>query len=327
MKKNMYIYNSGFLKRQDESLVLKTKDKNIYLPVEQIDTIICFSDISLNKRTLSLLKRYHISMLFYNFYGDFIGSFNPEIKTKGSYLIEQVDAYNDNKKRLSISKEFNESSFHNMMSVLKYYNKKVNGLNYKIKEVELYISLISKCESINQLLMLEARCKQTYYSCFDYILKNTDYEFISRSKYPPQNEINAMMSYGYSLLYGVVASALHQSKLSPEISFIHSNIKHNDSLKYDIADIFKPILVDRLIFRLCRKHLINKKHFEYKDKRTYLNKEGAKIFCEYFNKNLEMTVLYHNRNYSYRSIINREINSLSKYIKDDQKYIGYKMKW
>ncbi|MDO4466865.1 MAG: CRISPR-associated endonuclease Cas1 [Bacillota bacterium] len=82
------------------------------------------------------------------------------------------------------------------------------------------------------------------------------YHYFALTKNPPENEVNAMMSYGYALLYGILLSILDRSSLFPQISFIHSLSKNCDSLQYDLADIFKPVLVDRLIFRMIRKKQI-----------------------------------------------------------------------
>lgn len=75
MKKVFYLYKSGVLKCQDYSLVLETKTNVDYIPVEQLDTIICFSEVTLNKRCLSLLNKKKVSILFYNFYGNYIDNY------------------------------------------------------------------------------------------------------------------------------------------------------------------------------------------------------------------------------------------------------------
>ena len=86
MKKVVYLYKSGNLKRKDNSLVLESKDKDDYIPIEQVDMIICFSEVSLNKRVLALLNKYEVSILFYNFYGNYIGRYAPKDYKDGRVL-------------------------------------------------------------------------------------------------------------------------------------------------------------------------------------------------------------------------------------------------
>lgn len=88
MKKVVYLYKSGNLKRKDNSLVLESKDKDDYIPIEQVDMIICFSEVSLNKRVLALLNKFEVSILFY---GNFIGRYAPKDYKDGRVLVHQVD--------------------------------------------------------------------------------------------------------------------------------------------------------------------------------------------------------------------------------------------
>lgn len=178
-------------------------------------------------------------------------------------------------------------------------------------------------------MLKEAKAKQIYYSVFDIILKNEVFQFEKRTKKPPQNEINACLSYGYAILYSVILAVLDRSSLHPQISFIHSLSKNKDSLQFDIADIFKPVCVDRLTIRLIRKKQLKKEFFEYKeDGRCYLNRDGIKVFVQTFDDLLKSIVLYNGKSYSYRSLISKEVHKLSNYIKGKSKtYKAFTMRW
>lgn len=178
------------------------------------------------------------------------------------------------------------------------------------------------------MLVLEANAKRIYYDCFDIILHNSVYHFEKRTKRPPQNEINAMMSYGYSLLYANYLSVLDRSRIYSQISFVHSLTKCNESLHFDLADIMKPVLVDRLILSLCRHRQIKDSYFEREEERCFLNKEGVKFFVEKYEGYLKKTVLVHNRYYSYRNLISREVHLLSNYLEDESNgYKPFNMRW
>lgn len=318
MKKVVYLYKSGNLKRKDNSLVLESKDKDDdYIPIEQVDMIICFSEVSLNKRVLALLNKYEVSILFYNFYGNYIGRYAPKDYKDGRVLVNQVNKYRDESQRLYISKSILKASIKNMLSVLKYYRKKGKNLDELIRKLEDLVGMASNIETMNELMLIEANAKQTYYKMFDVVLENEAFKFQKRTKNPPQNEVNAMLSYGYTLLYGLILSILDRSSLFPQISFIHSLSKNSDSLQYDLADIFKPVYIDRMVLRLIRKKQIKQSHFQYKpDGRCYLSKEGTKVFIEEFNTLLQSTIVYNPQLY-----IQSEIIVIALYYQ--KKYIGY----
>ncbi len=328
MKKIIYLYKSGTLSRQDSSLVLKTKNGNIhYIPIEQIDTLICFGEVTLNKRTLSLLNTYRVSILFFNYYGNYIGRFSPKQYVDGKIMVNQVHAYSDAITRQNIASIMIKSSLSNCLSLLKYYNKKGFDLKENIKEIQSTILKVEN-KNIDELLLLEAHARKSYYACFDIILQNEKFHFIKRSKHPPENEINAMLSYGYSLLYANYLSVLDRSRLYSQISFVHSLTKQNESLQYDLADILKPVLVDRLVISLCRHKQVKEEYFEYKEDRCYLNKEGAKFFVGKYEDYLKKTININNRSYSYRNLISREVHLLSNYLENNGNgYKPYIMKW
>lgn len=328
MKKVIYLYKSGRLLCKDYSLILKDKKNYVnYIPIEQIDTLICFGEISINKRTLSLLNKHNIVILFFNFYGQYIGKFTPKQYLDGKILINQIYAFENEMIRNHIARTMIISSLKNCLALLKYYNKKLFPLLDNIIEIE---SIIKECKnkSVNELLLLEAQAKKIYFNSFDIILEKEKYHFIKRTKNPPQNEINALLSYGYSLLYANYISVTDRSRLYSQISFVHSLTKCSESLQFDLADILKPVLVDRLVLSLCRHKLLKDEYFDYKSDRCYLNKEGVKFFVEKYENYLLKTIKINNRYYSYRNLISREVHLLSNYIANESNdYKPYIMKW
>lgn len=328
MKKVIYLYKSGQLLCKDYSLILKDKKDFItYIPIEQIDTLICFGEITINKRTLSLLNKHNIVILFFNFYGQYIGKFTPKQYLNGKILINQVHAFENIIIRNQIAYTMVVSSLKNCLALLKYYNKKQFPLLTRIIEIE---KIIGQCknQSVEILLLLEAQAKKIYFSSFDIILEKEKFHFEKRSKNPPQNEINALLSYGYSLLYANYLSVIDRSRLISHISFVHSLTKCSESLQFDLADILKPVLVDRLVLSLCRHKSLKKEYFDYKSDRCYLNKDGAKFFIEKYENYLLKTIKINNRYYSYRNLISREVHLLSNYIaKETNDYKPYIMKW
>lgn len=328
MKKVIYLYKSGQLLCKDYSLILKDKKDYVsYIPIEQIDMLICFGEISINKRTLSLLNKHNIVILFFNFYGQYIGRFTPKQYLDGKILINQIHIFENETIRYHIARTMIISSLKNCLALLKYYNKKQFPLLDNIIEIE---SIIKECnnKSVTELLLLEAQAKKIYFNSFDIILEKEKYHFIKRTKNPPLNEINALLSYGYSLLYANYISVIDRSRLYSQISFVHSLTKCSESLQFDLADILKPVLIDRLVLSLCRHKSLKDEYFDYKKDSCYLNKKGVKFFVEKYENYLLKTIKINNKYYSYRNLISREVHLLSNYIANESNdYKPYIMKW
>lgn len=324
----IYLYKSGELKRKDSSLVLINSDETVLIPIEQVDTIFVFGEITINKRLLQLLNKNGITMVFFNYYGNYIGRFTPVLSKAGKNLIEQVNAFQTPSIRLHIIKAIQFASFRNMINLCKYYQKKKFKVTEIIRSLENNTEYINRSQSPNEILMIEARSKHQYYQLFDIVLQNYIFSFEHRSKKPPHNEMNALLSYGYSLLYANILSMIESSRLIPEISFIHSVEKKGPSLQYDIADIFKPFLVDRTILRMIRKKQIKEDHFEFSKGICYLNSAGIKIFVNVFEEVLNQTITINGKSYSYRSVLKREINQLANFIMGKtSSYSAFVFKW
>lgn len=334
MKKDIYVYQSGTLKQESNSLVLLTKKGKTYIPVEQIDNIHIFGEITLNKRLLQLLSKNKIIVMYYSYFGNYLGSYIPKSAKNGKILVEQVSSFTDLERRNHIAYQFLNGQIDNELALLRYYGKE----GYYVKDIIEYIVYqqlelralpLNRADYATQAMLIEARCKERYYQLFDMVLKLEPFEFKFRSTYPPGNEVNAMLSYGYAILYGDMLCAISRSKLTPDISYVHSIAKHTNALQYDMADILKPVFIDRLVLRLIRKKQIKPSHFAPAKKGIYLTKEGKEIFVKEYDKLLRKTVYdsRSKRDYSYKQILSREVYLLTDHILGKKEYKPFRMRW
>ena len=129
-----------------------------------------------------------------------------------------------------------------------------------------------------------------------------------RSKQPPLNEVNALISFGNMMCYSQCLKAIHQTQLNPVISFLHSPGERRFSLSLDLAEIFKPVLVDRVIFKVLNKKMIQENDFENSHNRVVLKQGGKKTFVQAFEDRLTETIQHRqlNRSVSYKHLIKLE---------------------
>lgn len=164
-----------------------------------------------------------------------------------------------------------------------------------------------------------------YYASFNLILKDSQFKFIKRTKRPPEDSLNAMISFGNTLLYQIIATEIYKTRLDIRISYLHSSLRRYENLNLDIAEIFKPIVIDKVIFLLVNKHMIDSKlHFEKNGKSVLLNKEGKKIFITQINKKLYSKVKIKEKNYTYYELIREEVLKILRYFKTQQEHVPYK---
>ena len=322
-----HIVNEGILGQSEYTILFENKNKKVFIPIEASKIINIYSNVIINSNFFNLMNNKNIIVNFYDKHNRYIGKFIPNnVRRSSLLLLKQVMIYNNKYKRLNMAKCILKSEIYNQKSNLKYYNRRYNcHIKKKIKIIEDMENKIADIQENEKLLLLEARIKGIYYSCFNDILQNSEFKFTKRSKRPPQDPINALISFGNTLLYNYIAKEIYKTKLDIRIAYLHSSNNRYESLNLDLADIFKPIIVDKIIFTLINKKMINSKlHFEKINYGIYLNTEGRNIVInEFYKKIRDITTLGKNK-MSYEKIIRKEIYKLINSIDNDEKFRAFK---
>ena len=256
MGSTRYIASSGELMRMDNSLCFRKGNKNVYIPIENTREIYCLNEVSINSKLLDFLSRNHIIVHFFNYYGGYSGTFYPKDHyCSGKLLVKQVEALDD--KRLTIAGNIVRGIGENIYEVLYHYykhnKKEVKGTIDWIRK-DFYVFLNS-ANSIKLILAVEGELWQRFYANFKYILPD-DFVMNKRVKRPPDNPINAMISFGNTLLYAKTIAAIYQTHLDQRISYLHEPSEGRFSLSLDLCEVFKPIIVFRTIFNLVNNRII-----------------------------------------------------------------------
>jgi CRISP-associated protein Cas1 len=333
VKKTLYIFQNGELRRKDNSLYFETEGRRKYIPVENTNDIYIFGEVDVTKRFLEFASQKELIIHYFNHYGYYIGSFYPrEHLNAGHVILKQAEHYIDYEKRLILARTFIEGSLQQMYRVLKYYQSRVaNGelLKDVIDSIQFERKRLQDAHSVEELMASEGHMREKYYSTFDVILNNRDFIFEKRTKRPPHNRLNALISFGNSIVYTMVLSEIYKTYLDPRIGYLHATNFRRFSLNLDIAEIFKPIIVDRLIFTLINKKILSKKHFEKMTDGILLSEEGRKLFISELEKKMQTTIQHRHlgKSVSYRRLIRLELYKLQKHILGEASYQPYSAKW
>lgn len=330
MKQSYYLYKSGRLQRKDNTLEIVYKDDTKKsIPVERVDDIYVMTELDFNTNLLNFVSSYGINIHFFNYYGFYTGTYYPkETLVSGKLLIKQVEHYCDKNKRIEIAKAFIEAASYNIYRNLTYYKNRGKELNTYMKEIEYLRNQIKLCKNIQELMGIEGNIRKTYYDSWNTII-NQDVAFEKRVKNPPDNAINSLISYVNTIIYTRVLSEIYKTQLNPTISYLHEPSERRFSLCLDIAEIFKPIIADRLIFSMLNKKQITEKDFEDGLNFTYIKDKTRKEITREIDLRLQTKIKHKklNREVSYEYLIRLEIYKLIKHLLNDEKYEGFKMWW
>lgn len=330
MKRSYYIYNNGLLKRQDNSIAFMDEEGvKKYIPIETVSEIYVMSEMDFNTNLINYLSQYGVVVHFFNYYSFYTGSFQPREKlVSGNLLVNQVNHYTDEEKRLEIAKKFIDGASFNIYRNLRYYNGRGKDVQSYMNRIEELRKQIPKSKSIKELMGYEGNIRKIYYESWNVII-DQDINFSKRVKNPPDNMVNTLISYVNTLIYTKVLNAIYNTQLNPTVSYLHEPGSRRFSLSLDIAEIFKPIIGDRLIFSLLNKKQITEKSFTKSLNYLHLTKEGSKTIVAELDKKLQTTIKHKelNKDVSYEYLMRLECYKLIKHILGEKEYDPFKIWW
>lgn len=360
MKRNYYIFSSGRLMRKQNTVyfepgvaaepeesdedILEIDDPNAEqpeqdhepsplprrpLPVEDIASIYCFSSLRFNSGFLGFLGQKNITLHLFNYYGYYTGSFYPrEPFISGKLLVEQVNAYSDPSRRMDIARRFVSGAAANILKNLRYYNSRERDMTPYIDRITALLASVPATMAVPDLMGIEGNIRSLYYDAWHLIVSES-IDFPKRERHPPTNPMNALISFGNALVYTCVLAELYKTQLNPLIGFLHQPGERRFTLSLDIAEIFKPLLADRIIFSLLNKKQIRSSHFTKGLNMCHLSEEGRRLFVREFDEKLRTTIKHRQlkKHVSYRHLIRLECYKLIRHILGEKPYSPFTIWW
>lgn len=324
-----YIFSMGELKRKDNSIAFVNEKGNFYIPIQDTRELYCMNEVSFNTKFLDFISKAGITLHLFNYHGNYSGTFYPkEQLISGDLSIKQAVCYMEN--RLNIAKSIVQSIAENIHETLYHYYR------HDKKELKPILDwlktepkkFLEKDITIEQIMFIEGQIWSRFYDSFKYFLSE-DFLMNKRVKRPPDNPMNALVSFGNTLLYTKTISAIYTTHLNQAISFLHSPREGRFSLCLDISEAFKPVIVFKTIFDLVgRKKLQVEKHFDKSLNYALLNEEGKKIFIDAFETRINETFMHSKlkRKTTYKHCLKLEGYKLIKYIVEGREFVPFKLK-
>ncbi|MHA1780453.1 MAG: type I-B CRISPR-associated endonuclease Cas1b [Candidatus Thorarchaeota archaeon] len=324
MKRNLYLNKNGLLKRKESTIYYITKGGKRALPVDQIKAIFAIGHVSVTSGVISFFSKMGLPLHFFGHYGYYEGSFYPRKKlVSGFAIVHQAAAYIDPARRLAIASSIVRSCIESMVAILNQYVSRMTALQPIVSDLVLSLDEIQHATNIPVLMSIEGHAWTIYYSAFDIIIKKFDMG--PRVRRPPNNPVNALISFGNSLLYSTVITQIYHTQLDPSISFLHEPSARRFSLALDIAEVFKPEFVNKLIFNLLNLKTLTLDHFDQDLNYCLLNETGRQIFLSAFDKALRTTRKHPKlkRSVSNEFLIRLDCYKLLKHVTEGRPYRPY----
>jgi len=309
-------FSSGKIVVSDEN-----KEELAQIPVELVDRAYLAGNILITDRALQEFMKRDIYIAMFSSRGKFEGMFIPERSRDVSVRIEQVKRSEDENFRVNVAKKLVLGKIKNeCWVVFRRLRGKYRRPVRKIKtNTEKFRRMLIRARTIDEILGIEGFSTKLYFSFFDLLIENPRFSFEGRTRRPPLDEMNAMLSYGYTLLTSELVGICYAVGLDPYIGIYHRSRYGSPALALDLIEEFRAPLVDSLVLKLVNQKIIRPDDFYYKErpyKAVYLNRFGRKKFFKYYNDrlNVEITHPLFGKRYTWRRILEIQARLMAKVI-------------
>lgn len=290
---------NSYLSLDGENIVVLDNEKEVgRLPLHNLDGIVSFGYRGTSPALMGACMERNISICYLTPHGKFLARICGAVK--GNVLLRkmQFQLCMDDKRSLDIAKNCIAGKVYNARWVLERacrdHSMQINVEKVKHASALLKKSISQIQESVEkeQLRGYEGEAATLYFGVFDELIlqQKSDFFFHGRNRRPPQDNVNAMLSFIYTILTNNIAAALESVGLDPYVGVLHTDRPGRVSLALDLLEELRPVIADRFVLSLINKKVICGRDFAKKENGAVLMKDDSrkKILTEWQNRKKEV---------------------------------------
>ena len=265
LQNSLYITKQKtYLHKERETLVIECeREKLMQIPVHSISSIFCFGNVLVSPFLIGFCAENSIGLAFFTEYGRFLGRMQG--RQSGNVLLRKAQYRRAEHAPEEIARNIIAAKIVSSRAVLQRQIRNyesTSNLKAAVGRLKRSLEQARNCKQIDSLRGTEGEAAFVYFSVFGDLIRNPVFEFNGRSRRPPKDEVNAMLSFLYSLLGQDISAALQAVGLDPQVGFLHSDRPGRDSLAQDVLEEFRAFWVDRLVLSLINRKQVNLKGFK-----------------------------------------------------------------
>lgn len=282
-------------------VILEEKEEIGRVPLHNLEGIVTFGYTGASPALMGACAKHNISLSFMTGNGRFLARVSGEVRGNVTLRKQQYQISENKQRSIEIARNFIVGKVYNSKWILERASRdyplrldveKIKGkstfLGERLKEIRV-------CDSAEKLLGLEGESASIYFSVFDELIlqQKDDFYFHGRNRRPPLDSVNAMLSFAYSLLAGMCASALETVGLDPYVGFYHTDRPGRASLALDMMEELRSVLADRFVITLINKKMVDAKGFIQKENgAVIMTEETRKIFLTQWQNKKKETITH-----------------------------------
>lgn len=280
--------DDAFIGKTDERLrVRANKETLLDVPMIKVDGVVVLGRATVSPAAMMELLSRNIPLSFMTGTGRFLGRLEPELNKNVFVRAAQWGAAGESERAVHVVRGFVRGKLKSYRQLLLRAQRegKCKG-DGGIGRLEGAIAQIEKAEGIDVLRGLEGAGSAAYFACFDGLIRNREFAFKTRCRRPPTDPVNALLSFGYSLLVHDVQGALNVVGFDPYLGYLHTQRYGRPSLALDLMEEFRPLVVDAMVLAAINRRALSVGDFESEDlsRAVSLTDEGRRTFLRLYEQ-------------------------------------------
>lgn len=252
------------------------------IPESKVNRIVISGNVNITTPVISHCLQQDIEVVFLTQSGRFKGRLMGVGARQSERRMKQYDTYRNEPASFAIARSIVAGKIRNQIAVA---SRNGSSSDREFQTLRKMLARAEACLEKNELLGIEGAASAAYFRAFaGWIPK--PFVFGGRSSNPPRDEVNAVLSLAYTLVYNRLESCLHLTGLDVFLGFLHCPRNGHAALASDLCEEFRTSFCDPLVLRLFRRRQIKPEHFERRAGKILLSKEGLALFFREFEVKL-----------------------------------------
>lgn len=257
---SVYITTQGVrLMREGARLaVARGPDVIARIPLHRLDEIVVHGNAMVSTAIIRHCHMHGLSLAFADHNGVSPALLDVTDSTRLSLLKQQVRRDDDKAFTLAVARSCVRGKLYNCRTLLRRFSRREPGerIARATSILERTLKRLDSIDDLNMLRGYEGRAARSYFAAFTELIPPS-WRFAGRNRMPPRDPVNAMLSYGYAVLFHTVHAALLKARLHPGLGHLHTSVNERPALVCDLMEEFRPLLVDAVVLTLVRKRSLD----------------------------------------------------------------------
>lgn len=313
--------DDAFIGKTDERLQVKAQKKTLLdVPMIKVDGVVVLGRATISPAAMIELLERKIPLSFLTGTGRYLGRLEPPLTKNIFVRSAQWKASGESAQAIHVVRGFIRGKLKNYRNSLLRAQRENEGLDLQaaIARLEQAIAPINNTEKIDSLRGLEGAGSAAYFGSFAQLIRVKEFRFETRNRRPPTDPVNALLSFGYSLLANDVQSAVNIVGFDPYLGYLHVERYGRPSLALDLMEEFRPIVVDAMVLSVINRRVLTVNDFttEPLSGAVSLSDEGRRSFLRAYEqkKQSEFKHPVMGRKCSYQEAFEIQARLLGKYL-------------